>query len=252
KKTRSIKKLKLPKKTRQNRKFITMDIETILINNIHIPYLLCWYDGHTTYNYFIKSLLEKDLDNNILDMIKRLMKDLNIKKYDNYNVYFHNFSKFDAYFLIKQFSKLGFIEPIIHKGRIISLEFINKNNSYILNFKDSYLMLPSSLRNLCKSFDIENHKGIFPFKLNDIKYNGEIPDFDKFEGINLLDYENYKVEFKDKIWNFRDEAIKYCRLDCKSLFQILTKFNKLIFDKFKLNIVKYPTKPSLSFNLFRT
>lgn len=31
----------------------------------------------------------------------------------------------------------------------------------------------------------------------------------------------------------------------------MDKFNKLIFDKFKLNITKYPTLPSLAFGLFR-
>jgi hypothetical protein len=43
------------------------------------------------------------------------------------------------------------------------------------------------------------------------------------------------------IWDFKEEAIKYCSIDCISLFQILSKFNQLIFDHFKINITKYPT-----------
>ena len=41
KKTSAITKKILPKNNQPNNKFITMDLETILINNIHIPYLLC-------------------------------------------------------------------------------------------------------------------------------------------------------------------------------------------------------------------
>jgi hypothetical protein len=53
-------------------------------------------------------------------------------------------------------------------------------------------------------------------------------------------------------WNLKKEAIKYCELDCISLYQILTKFNDLIYNKWQLNMNNYPTLPSLSFAIFRT
>lgn len=100
---------------------------------------------------------------------------------------------------------------------------------------------------------MKDPKGIFPYKLYDINYNSKlVPDFKYFSNITIDEYNAYKDSFIDKIWNFKDEAIKYCILDCISLHQILSKFNTLIFNKFKLNINKYPTLPSLSFNLFRT
>jgi hypothetical protein len=119
---------------------------------------------------------------------------------------------------------------------------------------DSYLMLPSSLKNLCNSFNIPllDSKSIFPFLLDNINYQGVVPDFKYFKGINLLEYENYKEQFNNKIWNFKEEAIAYCYLDCISLYQILIKFSQLIFDKFKLNITKYPTLPGLAYNLFKS
>jgi hypothetical protein len=58
-----------------------MDLETILINNVHIPYLLCWYNGVKTYSYFINNLNLNQLENNILDMEERAMKDICRKKY---------------------------------------------------------------------------------------------------------------------------------------------------------------------------
>lgn len=91
KKTMGITKKVLPKNNQPSNKFITMDLETILINNTHILYLLCWYDGIKTYSYCINKLeaasfLKEDspkrgedpkiLLENILDMVTRAMKDI--------------------------------------------------------------------------------------------------------------------------------------------------------------------------------
>src|SRR6266511_365868 len=59
---------------KQNRKVITMDLETILVNNIHVPYLLSWFDGKIAKSYFNSS----SLDDNIFQMVKKVIKDLNI------------------------------------------------------------------------------------------------------------------------------------------------------------------------------
>lgn len=245
-------------KTRKkiNNKIITMDLETILIDNVHTPYLLSWFDGNITKSYFINDLDPVTINYNILKMVNSAMDDICIKKYRNYKIYFHNFSKFDGYFLIKYLAKIGTCDPIIHKGKILSVKFAY--NNYNVTFKDSYLLLPSSLRKLCESFVVESAKGIFPYALMDIDYIGVVPDYKLFSRgrgsgkIGLDIYENYKKSFANKKWNFRNEAIKYCELDCISLYQILSKFNTLIFNKFKLNINKYPTLPSLSFDIFRS
>jgi hypothetical protein len=41
-------------------------------------------------------------------------------------------------------------------------------------------------------------------------------------------------------------------MDCISLYEILIKFNTLIFEQFSRNIHHYPTLPSLAFAIFRT
>jgi len=236
-----------------NEDFITMDIETIGIvkNKVETlsPYLLCWYDGkrNKSHSYFING-------GNIKNIIYMAMKDICIRKYKGYKIYLHNFSKFDAIFLIKYLISIGKCYPIIHKGKIISFTFSPnwKKDFGNITFLDSFLLLPSSLRKLCDSFNTEIIKSIFPFKLNDINYKGIVPNINLFEGITLNDYNNYKEQFKDKIWNFRGESIKYCELDCKSLYQILSKFNKLIFERFFLKITDFTTLPSLAFNIFRS
>ena len=54
------------------------------------------------------------------------------------------------------------------------------------------------------------------------------------------------------VWNFKDEAIKYCNLDCKCLYEVLVKFSDLVFKEFKLNITKVLTLPSLAFRIYRS
>ena len=93
--------------------------------------------------------------------------------------------------------------------------------------------------------------GIFPFGLNNLNYNGIYPDFKYFNNISQEEYNSYARNY-NKTWDFKTEAIKYCELDCKSLFQVLIKFNKLIYKKFKLNITNYPTTPSLAFKIYRS
>jgi hypothetical protein len=174
-----------------------MDIETKLINNVHTPYLICWYDGNQSYSYFINKFKESDITN----MIKRAMEDICIKKYKGYKVYLHNFAKFDAYFLIKHLSKIGLTSPQIHKGRIISCKFSLYNNlKNEIVFYDSLLLLPSSLRKLGISFGLNQNerKGIFPFYLTNVDYVGLVPDINLFDKVSLEEYNTYKHYFKNK------------------------------------------------------
>ena len=104
-----------------------------------------------------------------------------------------------------------------------------------LIFRDSLLLLPSSLRSLCKSFNVKTQKSIFPFGLNDINYKGKVPNIDLFSNLSKDDYNKYKLSYSGKAWDFKEEAIKYCKIDCISLYQIIRKFNYLVFNKFNLN-----------------
>lgn len=141
---------------------------------------------------------------------------------------------------------------------LISINFISHNSlkisktGYNLIFRDSYLLLPSSLRNLGKSFKVSNTKSFFPYLLNKIEYTGEVPDISYFPGISKEDYDNYKNSFEESKWNFLEEAQKYCELDCISLYQVINKFSNLIYNQFNINIHHHPTLPSLSFKIFRT
>nr|YP_010455102.1 hypothetical protein NYK79_mgp46 [Porodaedalea mongolica]UUA03944.1 hypothetical protein [Porodaedalea mongolica]WCF76704.1 hypothetical protein [Porodaedalea mongolica] len=118
-------------------------------------------------------------------MLEASIKFLMVRKYKNYRINLHNFSYFDAVFLLNVLSNLATkIKPIIRDNQIIDLKFYFENNEnnetnslYTLYFRDSYLLLPSSLDKLAKSFNTVS-KGIFPYKfINNplIKLDHELP-----------------------------------------------------------------------------
>lgn len=126
---------------------------------------------------------------------------------------------------------------------------------YVVQFKDSQQLLIASLSKVGKSFGVQTLKTIFPYSFvneNNLNYVGEIPEIKFFDNISYDGYNTYSNNFINKSWSIKDETIKYCNIDCISLYQVLIKFNDLIFEQFKLDIHKFPTLSSLSFAVFRS
>jgi hypothetical protein len=234
--------------------YLVMDIETKDINNEKVPYCVSIYDGEYKKSFYLLDYQTYEI------MLEEAIKSLMIRKFDNYKIYLHNFSNFDGIFLLKILSNLSNnIRPTIRDGRLINIRF-TYNNEYNLYFRDSYLILPSSLRKLVSSFNVES-KGIFPYKFVNnehipLNYVGKFPRFTFFDYKDILEnkveYIKYKNSFNNKSWNLREETIKYCELDCVILYEILNKFSKEIFIKFRLDIHKYPTISSLAFAIYRS
>ena len=229
--------------------FITLDIETYIDGNTLIPFLICFYDGKKSYFFGLWDY------ENVEQMVLACLKSILIRKYKGYKVYVHNLAKFDIIFLLKYLVKVATIQPVIHNGRIISVTVnFGKNSEYQIEFRDSYLILLKSLRELCGAFKVETIKSIFPFffvNANNLNYIGKVPDYKYFIDISKNDYNEYKSKFNNN-WNLENEVVKYCEIDCISLYQIIYKFNDFIFNLFSVNIHRYPTLPSLAFGIFRS
>lgn len=242
----------------RNTNFITMDIETREIDNIMKPICVSLFDGEVKKSFYLSDFDSEE------SMIKASIKYLMVRKYNGHKVYIHNFSYFDSVFILKILSELGiFTKPIIKNNKYIDICFKFKTNEsntdYVLYFRDSYLLLPSSLAKLAKNFNTES-KGIFPINLlrnnPDIKLDyklpeGIVPSYDKFINVSEEVYSDYVNSFKGQTWDLRKEIIKYCEQDVVSLFQILDKFSNYIFSKFSVNITNTPTLPSLALTLYR-
>jgi hypothetical protein len=228
-----------------NNNFYTMDIETITKDNKLTPYLICAYNGKDSVISY--SLDQKVLFNTFFDQLLANVK-------STATVYAHNLSSFDGIFLLKHLLSYGKVEPLLFNGKLISIKIkiLSEGNSKTILFKDSYLLLPLSLRKLCTAFNIPIPKGYFPFKLTNIFYTGVLPKFEYWTGVTISEYGLIKTNFGVKMWSFKDEAIKYCKLDCQTLHEILTKFNELIFNEFKVNIHIPLTLPSLAMRIYKT
>jgi len=179
-----------------NNHFISMDLETRTIDNIMSPYAVSIYDGKE-----LKSLYLTDYTNSDA-MLKEAINYIMKPKYNNSKVYLHNFSFFDGIFLVRILSELSStnIKPIIRDGRIIDLKFSfkaydNKNMTH-LYFRDSYLLLPSSIAKLAINFKVET-KGVFPYEFVNNKnipldYRGSIPNKNFYSEISELEYSKLK------------------------------------------------------------
>jgi len=188
-------------------KFITMDLETRILGGIMSPYCVSIFDGNKMKSFYLTEYSSP------LEMLENSIKYLMKRKYDHYKVYLHNFSHFDGIFLIKILSNLSNdIKPIIRDGRIIDLRFIFDTNKYSIYFRDSYLLLPSSLKKLSKNFNVED-KGVFPYSfVNDesikLNYEGLIPEFKYYNDITKESYDSLRLKYSKEVWSLRNETIK--------------------------------------------
>lgn len=257
--------------TKLSKKIITLDIETFIYNNLHIPYCISLFfkEGKLSRSKsFISNPISFDLNGEIENnkLFDDLFKYLFTSQFHEHIIYIHNSSSFDMIFLLKKMIPYVInVKPIIKDNKFINLEVyyeINKK-TYKIIFRDSYLLLPSSLSKLSKAFNNDNIKGIFPYNfisLNNLLYEGIVPDYIYFDQdkVTLEEYLTYKNDFinKNKHWNLSplrgDETIKYCEQDCKSLFEVIINFQLEIFNEFSIDITKTPTLPSLAFKIFRT
>lgn len=226
--------------SRERQPFIVADIETLLIDDVHVPYavgFLVVRPGESISEdipvYFSEdvppTLFEtfEDRSNKILfDFIERIAfvvkKDRSIK-----NVYFHNFSRFDGLILLKYFATRGEkyrINPLMRNHRLYELK-VYRGKRLLFSIRDSLTLLPGSLnslaRNLCP------HLGS----------KGSIPH-DQVRLSNLM--------------NLRYELLEYMKQDIRLLGGVMLKAQEIYFEEYKIDIVKKFTVSSLAMTIYRT
>lgn len=245
----------LAKGQRNFSKFITFDIETRTINNVMIPYCICFYDGLNKYSFYLS-----DFNNSDEMITKALRSILTNKKYDNHIIFAHNFSKFDGIFILKCLvlltKELNLKMSIVKRDSdFININVYSDSTGFSVNFRDSLLLLPSSLRKLAKSFGV-SEKTIFPYNFVnnyeiDLNYVGNVPNFNYFDDLSIEKYNEYASKYKNN-WNLKFETIKYCLQDCVTLYQVIKKFCNMIYKDLKVNLRFTPTTSSLALRTFRT
>ena len=136
------------------------------------------------------------------------------------------------------------VKPIFKDGSVISI-LVTNNNGVTLTFRDSYLILPFSLKNLAEKFNTKR-KLVEPV-LIDKNLKGEHKKYAQ------NDYSHYNKDIL-LVTNFnkwKKLIIKYCENDCITLYEILMIKRNLVYKEWSLNIENFPTISSLSYAIFR-
>lgn len=236
-----------------NLDIMTLDVETYVDenNNMNI-YCISFFDGKAAKSYFLTDY------NNINSLIADLLKNLFSKKYSGKSIYIHNSSEFDMIFLYSSIInyKSAVSNPVIKDGKFINLEIcFGKYHLLKVYFRDSFLLLTSSLAKLSNTFNVTYSKDMFPHNFvtkNNLNYVGSVPEIKFFNSISDSEYNEYKARFTDNNWSLKSEAIKYCEMDCKALYEVIQNFALKIFKDFNVNISTAPTLPSAAMKTYRT
>jgi hypothetical protein len=247
----------LDKQKFNNNCFMTIDIETVLIDNKQVPYLICGYSNGKYIHSYANDLSKESIGLMFKEFIGKMLTFKSVNK-----VYAHNLSGFDGILLLNHlldYENSTTAKPMLFNNKLISIGFEIKDpndksikpKTRTIVFKDSLLMLPMALRNLCSAFNVKTVKTNFPFNLSDINYSGEFPSFDSWTGLTQSQYEEIQNEHGNKPWSFKDESIKYCKIDCLALYEVLCQFNDLVYSEFSLNIHNPLTLPALAMKIYK-
>ena len=233
----------------QNCKFLTFDIESYFLDENQVPYACGYYNGKYIKLYYLTNY------NSHQEMLQSAFKDI-LKYYSRHIVYVHNLRHYDSIFILNCLLTDEFkLKPVYKDGKLYSLKISGNIDGKYRNIilYDSLLLLPGTLRILAKKFNVKTQKAIFPYRFvtkDKLDYKGKFPDIKFYEDIDNLTY-NKMIKSKT-IFNLKNETLNYLTKDLESLYQIIQIMSNNIFNKFRLNIIDFPTLPSLAMGIFRS
>jgi len=171
----------------------------------------------------VKSKEYTDIQNTIKILSKKItsIKMAERKKIKPCYLNAFNGANFDHYFIFKEFIKRG-LKPsnqIINNGSVIKFEY------GAIKMLDLCKHVSGSLKQNLKSFNCKILKGDFDHK--------------KASRWEVMSEE------------LRDKCVKYLHSDVMGLKELYEKVNTVIFDRHQINITKYISTSSLSFNLWK-
>jgi|ERR1700742_1220462 len=186
----------------------------------------------------------------LFDSIFDKINGLRSKRSSNYTFYTHNMGRFDGLFILKSIIQNPNynVKPFFKDNTLMKIQIKNNISKNYITILDSYLLLPSSLRNLLVAYKCDLLKGTLPYRFinkDNLYYIGSKPP-KEFYDISNKDYK--LIPLKD--WNLQEEVLKYLNVDVKGLLKVLKLSNEQFFNKTNMNITKYLTLPSYSLAVY--
>jgi hypothetical protein len=187
-------------------KIVSADLETYLKDNEMIVYLVSLAKSVKSKYFFSKDprALFATFFSNLFSTENR-----------HHQIYFHDLSGVDGFFLIKQLLNFDYkISPLIHDGKLLQLKVSkgkNRNDIYVI--KDSKLLLLTSLAELGVKLGIcLQSRGIFPYLLKDLDYIGSFPDYKYFDKTKVspqeINIQKKELNLKTKSGILRKKVLK--------------------------------------------
>lgn len=221
--------------------FIVADTETVLINDVHVPYAVgflvvkpdedvCAKPNYSIETYFSEDHIIvisefKDRSNRMLfDFLERLEVVAAERKIRT--VYFHNFSRFDGILFLKYLASHGdkyTFKPLMRDHRLYDLA-VYRGTKLLFHLRDSLTLFPSKLEILAKTLCPQ------------LGSKGSI-QHDKVQVSNLL--------------GMRDELLNYLKQDIRLLGGALQKGQEIYWTQYKVDIVNCLTSSALAMRIFR-
>nr|UEV87013.1 hypothetical protein [Grifola frondosa] len=181
-----------------NPNFGVLDLETFVdsdgISKVYSLGYVTFLEKDKINKYYLSELVPS-LDSNyfIILCINTMLQ----PKYHKYIWYIHNMGNFDIIFLHKTLSEYNLhikeefykLDTLYKDNKMLRLivKVKQPNNKYIkITFLDSFNLLPSSLADLGKDFNVKTQKGFFPYSFvneTNLEYIGETPDIKYFDKI---------------------------------------------------------------------
>lgn len=178
--------------------------------------------------------MKRKKDNVIADFIKYLMGSLTPK---NMKLYAHNGGRFDIWGIIEYcLLKRNFVieNMIMQNGRVINFTLCNYGSNKRIVFRDSLSFFDCSLSEACESF---------PSKIK--KLEGDV-DHRLINKNNHFINGEYVIDNK----NIKQYVKKYLRYDCKSLYNCLNEYDKIINKHFNFSIYNCITNASIARRIY--
>ena len=210
------------------------DIETLFYQGRQYPFSFGYYVEETRlyYDYFLTDRVHaSDTDDIIMEksyeMIYDALENLRIlrKKLSNGVMFFHNLGKFDGIFLVEALLKKQIKPKIIsRKGDIYEIRYDT------LCFRDSYKILPKSIKELENCFPTNRKKG----------------DLD-------ISQHNFKALNYETLADFKSKLREYMHNDVMLQYDIFKGAQEHFYGLFDfLDIAFKRTLPSIALEIFRT
>ena len=212
-------------------KYYVWDIETIIVNDVHIPiyiYARNLYNEHEHYEF---------------DGMSSFCKFVISDKFKDTTWIAHNSGGFDSNFVHTWLENGGIMHTRIPSPMSIHRSLETVVDTLNVRFIDSYSFIPMSLAKIGPSFNLPVCKGDFPHKfscLEHLDYEGEMPPCDTLDDwyslreirasslekadVAIAKFKTWHADEKMKYyphtivkWNYKNELKRYCKQDCDVL-----------------------------------